>query len=220
METVESIETSNVAVSSSMHTGRVKWFNNKAGYGFITVTDGLYGVGKDVFVHHTNIVVSNEQYTYLIQGEYVNFKVEKTTDDSTHESHAVQVQGISGGKLMCETRFEFRRDRSLFESQKRDSRTDDDEYDVDYVRQPQKRQRPSVRQQQQQSSVPRQFQSQRKSSSSKVYIEPQDSTTSQRPSLQRTNTLASTPAKSRGSGPRDDGEWKFVSKKPVAEKII
>jgi len=142
METVESIETSNVAVSSSMHTGRVKWFNNKAGYGFITVTDGLYGVGKDVFVHHTNIVVSNEQYTYLIQGEYVNFKVEKTTDDSTHESHAVQVQGISGGKLMCETRFEFRRDRSLFESQKRDSRTDDDEYDVDYVRQPQKRQRP------------------------------------------------------------------------------
>ena len=33
-------------------TGRVKWFNNKAGYGFITITDGDR-VGTDVFVHHT-----------------------------------------------------------------------------------------------------------------------------------------------------------------------
>ena len=30
-------------------TGRVKWFNNRAGYGFITVTDGEHN-GIDVFV--------------------------------------------------------------------------------------------------------------------------------------------------------------------------
>jgi cold shock CspA family protein len=48
-------------------TGRVKWFNNKAGYGFITVTDGPKS-GSDVFVHHSSIKVVSEQYKYLVQG--------------------------------------------------------------------------------------------------------------------------------------------------------
>jgi len=52
--------------------GRVKWFNNKAGYGFITVTDGSHS-GSDIFVHHSAIGVSSEQYRYLVQGEYVEF---------------------------------------------------------------------------------------------------------------------------------------------------
>jgi cold shock CspA family protein len=52
-------------------TGRVKWFNNKAGYGFITVTDGEKN-GTDVFVHHTSVVVGSPQYTYLVQGEYLS----------------------------------------------------------------------------------------------------------------------------------------------------
>ena len=55
-------------------TGRVKWFNNKAGYGFITITDGDR-VGTDVFVHHTRVVVESEQYKYLVQGEYVQFEL-------------------------------------------------------------------------------------------------------------------------------------------------
>ena len=41
-------------------TGRVKWFNNKAGYGFITITDGTRS-GTDVFAHHSSISVSNQQ---------------------------------------------------------------------------------------------------------------------------------------------------------------
>ena len=52
--------------------GRVKWFNNKAGYGFITVTDGAQS-GSDIFVHHSAINVENQQYKYLVQGEYVEF---------------------------------------------------------------------------------------------------------------------------------------------------
>jgi hypothetical protein len=37
--------------------GQVKWFNNKAGYGFITVSDGEQA-GKDIFTHFSSIGVS------------------------------------------------------------------------------------------------------------------------------------------------------------------
>jgi len=86
--------------------GRVKWFNNKAGYGFITVTDGPKS-GSDIFVHHSVIVVSSEQYKYLVQGEYVQFKM-VSTPGGVHECQAGDVSGINGGKLMCETRRDFR----------------------------------------------------------------------------------------------------------------
>jgi cold shock CspA family protein len=86
--------------------GRVKWFNNKTGFGFVTVTDGEHS-GKDVFVHHSAIIVSTEQYMYLVQGEYVEFELVKSVD-SAHEINAAKVTGIRMGKLMCETRFENR----------------------------------------------------------------------------------------------------------------
>jgi CspA family cold shock protein len=94
--------------------GRVKWFNNKSGYGFITVTDGSKS-GTDVFVHHNAVHVSTEQYKYLVQGEYVNFKLTKTTTDN-HEFQADDVCGVNGGKLMCETRNENRVSRSQYVS--------------------------------------------------------------------------------------------------------
>lgn len=89
---------------------RVKWFNNKAGYGFITVTDGSHS-GSDIFVHHSAINVENQQYKYLVQGEYVEFTLTKT-ELGSHEYQAVNVSGIKGGKLMCETRFEFKAKRN------------------------------------------------------------------------------------------------------------
>jgi cold shock protein len=94
--------------------GRVKWFNNKAGYGFITVTDGPRS-GSDIFIHHTAINVENQQYKYLVQGEYVEFNLIKTTS-GTHEWQASNVNGIKGGKLMCETRREFKIARSTYKS--------------------------------------------------------------------------------------------------------
>lgn len=87
-------------------TGRVKWFNNKAGYGFITITDGSKS-GTDVFVHHSSIKVDSEQYKYLVQGEYVDFSL-SSTKTADHEFQAGEVCGIKGGKLMCETRREYR----------------------------------------------------------------------------------------------------------------
>jgi len=83
--------------------GQVKWFNNKAGYGFITVNDGEHS-GKEIFIHYTTIRTSNkDQYKYLVQGEYVEFNLVKSATEK-HEYQAVDISGIKGGPLMCETR--------------------------------------------------------------------------------------------------------------------
>jgi cold shock CspA family protein len=104
-------ETSPQATASAeKFTGRVKWFNNNAGYGFITITDGVKS-GEDIFVHHTAIVVQSEQYKYLVQGEYVSLSLAPTTNNASHDTQAVGVSGINGGKLMCETRRENKSER-------------------------------------------------------------------------------------------------------------
>ena len=96
-------ETSSVVDSTAERfVGQVKWFNNKAGYGFITARDGVHAA-KDIFVHYSTVNVTNSQYKYLVQGEYVEFAVETSTKDN-HEIQAVAVSGIKGGALMCETR--------------------------------------------------------------------------------------------------------------------
>lgn len=94
------------SVASEHLIGRVKWFNNKAGYGFITVTDGPRS-GSDIFVHHSVVNVENQQYKYLVQGEYVEFDLVRTQSEK-HEWQASSVSGIKGGKLMCETRHELK----------------------------------------------------------------------------------------------------------------
>jgi cold shock CspA family protein len=92
----------------------VKWFNTKAGYGFITASEGERK-DNDVFVHHSGISVVSEQYKYLVQGEYIEFSID-LLKDSAHELQAVKVSGINGGKLMCETRKEFRQTRVSYKS--------------------------------------------------------------------------------------------------------
>jgi CspA family cold shock protein len=82
--------------------GKVKWFNNKAGYGFITVNDGEYA-NKDIFVHYSAINTSDNQYKYLVQGEYVEFDISESTT-AGHEFQATNISGIKGGQIMCETR--------------------------------------------------------------------------------------------------------------------
>ena len=101
------MSTSTDKATSERFTGRVKWFNNKAGYGFITVTDGSRS-GSDIFVHHSVIGVGSQQFRYLVQGEYVEFDLVPTIQGSAHEIQASSVCGIKGGKLMCETRNEYK----------------------------------------------------------------------------------------------------------------
>jgi CspA family cold shock protein len=53
-----------------MATGRVKWFDDAKGYGFIERDEG-----EDVFVHYTSIV--GEGYRTLTEGSEVEFDVEE-----------------------------------------------------------------------------------------------------------------------------------------------
>jgi cold shock CspA family protein len=101
-------------VASEHLLGRVKWFNNKAGYGFVTITDGIRS-GTDVFVHHSAINVDSQQYKYLVQGEYVEFDLIRVESDK-HEWQASLVSGIRGGKLMCETRHELKVARTEYKT--------------------------------------------------------------------------------------------------------
>jgi len=85
--------------SETRLNGMVKWFNSKAGYGFITVC----GEERDIFVHYSNIKVSDMPYTYLTQGEYVQFELAETNNEQ-HKFQAIHVTGIAGGPILCETR--------------------------------------------------------------------------------------------------------------------
>lgn len=88
----------------STTNGSVKWFNKGAGYGFITASDGERK-GEDIFVHHSALTVSKEQFRYLVEGEHVSFNwVESGKDDDKARWQASDVTGANGGKLMCETR--------------------------------------------------------------------------------------------------------------------
>ncbi len=51
-----------------MTTGKVKWFSNQKGYGFITPESG-----KDVFVHHS--AIQGEGYKSLEEGQDVEFEI-------------------------------------------------------------------------------------------------------------------------------------------------
>jgi CspA family cold shock protein len=55
---------------TDMPRGKVKWFSNQKGYGFITPESG-----SDVFVHHS--AIQGEGYKSLDEGQEVEFEVEK-----------------------------------------------------------------------------------------------------------------------------------------------
>ncbi|MCC7349511.1 MAG: cold shock domain-containing protein [Phycisphaerales bacterium] len=54
-----------------MATGKVKWFNEQKGFGFISSEQN----GKDVFVHHT--VIEGQGFRTLADGETVEYEADE-----------------------------------------------------------------------------------------------------------------------------------------------
>jgi len=54
-----------------MASGKIKWFDNKRGFGFI-----LQDSGQDVFVHHRSI--EGDGFKTLFEGDLVNYDVIET----------------------------------------------------------------------------------------------------------------------------------------------
>jgi len=52
-----------------MPNGKVKWFNESKGWGFIVPDDG----GDDVFVHYT--AIENDGFKTLKEGQKVNYEL-------------------------------------------------------------------------------------------------------------------------------------------------
>lgn len=71
-----------------MKTGKVKWFNDAKGYGFITDE-----VGSDVFVHYSSIQMEGRKS--LNQNDIVEFEI---GEGKTGRTQAVNVKRISNNK--------------------------------------------------------------------------------------------------------------------------
>jgi cold shock protein len=71
-----------------MATGKVKWFNDQKGFGFIAASTGS---AKDIFVHHS--VIEGEGFKTLQDGETVEYDAE----DGPKGSKATRVKRVAQG---------------------------------------------------------------------------------------------------------------------------
>lgn len=99
-------QSANLKLLNGLHTGQVKWFNRKRGYGFIKIlkSDNIVDgddnfIGKDVFVHQSHINPHKSTFRSLEENEYVEFGLSL---DDKNTTQAVSVTGLMGGSLLCD----------------------------------------------------------------------------------------------------------------------
>ena len=64
--------------------GKVKWFNNDKGFGFIE-----YNETEDIFVHYSAILTPG--YKTLVEGQYVEFELVRT-DTGLQAKNVVEIK--------------------------------------------------------------------------------------------------------------------------------
>ncbi len=67
--------------------GKVKWFNNEKGYGFIEYNDK-----EDIFVHYS--AIKSDGYKSLVEGQVVEFQLVET-DKGLQAVNVVEVQKVT-----------------------------------------------------------------------------------------------------------------------------
>ena len=67
-----------------MLVGKVKWFNNEKGYGFITKENY-----DDIFVHYS--AIQDEGFKTLVEGQYVEFELVRT-DKGLQAKNVVEIK--------------------------------------------------------------------------------------------------------------------------------
>ncbi|MEJ2248818.1 MAG: cold shock domain-containing protein [Candidatus Lokiarchaeota archaeon] len=55
--------------------GYVKWFDNRKGYGFITLNPDEESEEDDIFVHYSAISGPDDEYKTLYEGDKVEFEI-------------------------------------------------------------------------------------------------------------------------------------------------
>lgn len=67
-----------------MMKGKVKWFNNDKGFGFIE-----YKENEDIFVHYSSILTDG--YKTLVEGQYVEFDLIRT-DKGLQAKNVIEIK--------------------------------------------------------------------------------------------------------------------------------
>ena len=116
MSEAEATHTQETPVVVGRLNGRVKWFRNNLGYGFITiVSQDAPESGRDVFVHQSNVHPAVSTYRTLIKDEYVSLDL-----SDEENAQALNVRGVGGGPLRCDAPRPPRRPRPQGQGQRRE----------------------------------------------------------------------------------------------------
>lgn len=103
----QAVKNVNLKMLEGKHTGQVKWFNRRRGYGFIKILKSEESpedfIGKDIFVHQSHITPKQSTYRSLEENEYVEFSLSL---DERNTTQAVNVTGIMNGTLLCDAHAE------------------------------------------------------------------------------------------------------------------
>ena len=101
-----------------MATGKVKWFNNAKGYGFILPEEG----GEDLFAHYSSIEMGG--YKTLKAGQQVDFEIV----EGPKGQHAVNIHAEDDGETDEAPPEEARADAEDARADAEDARADADSY--------------------------------------------------------------------------------------------